>query len=113
MKLKILCMDANGKISLTKRELEQLLEESYQDGVEEGRKMNYGGGQLAVGGSGEPYWAYGGTVTCCSSSYDCNELETCKTSCAAAIGKTPSLEDGYKISSIVNPITTTATQSVC
>ena len=102
-------MDANGKISLTKRELEQLLEESYQDGVEEGRKMNYGGSQLAVCGSGEPYWVYSSSVTCY------NESETCKTSCPAAIGKTPSLEDGYKILSIVNPITTTATatQSVC
>ena len=106
MKLKILCMDANGKISLTKRELEQLLEESYQDGVEEGRKMNYVGGQLAVGGSGEPYWIYGSSVTCC------NELETCK---IASIEKEPSLEDGYKISTSLASITTTATatQSVC
>ena len=102
-------MDANGKISLTKRELEQLLEESYQDGVEEGRKMNYGGGQLTVGGSGEPYWAYGSSVTYCNGS------ETCEASCPAAIGKEPSLEDAYKISPIINPITTTATvtQSVC
>lgn len=109
MKLKILCMDANGKISLTKRELEQLLEESYQDGVEEGRKMNYGGGQLAVCGSGEPYWVYGSSVTCC------NELETCKAACATAIEKEPSLEDGYKISTSLASIdtTATATQSLC
>ena len=107
-------MDANGKISLTKRELEQLLEESYQDGVEEGRKMNYGGSQLTVGGSGEPYWVYGGTVssvTCCSSSHDYDELKTC----ATAIEKEPSLEDGYKISTSLASINTTATatQSVC
>lgn len=117
MKLKILCMDANGKISLTKRELEQLLEESYQDGVEEGRKMNYGGGQLAVGGSGEPYWVYGGTVTSVTSglSYDHNELEGYKAARATAIEKEPSLEDGYKISTVLNSIATTATatQSVC
>lgn len=107
-------MDANGKISLTKRELEQLLEESYQDGVEEGRKMNYGGGQLAVGGSGEPYWVYGSSVTCCSSN-DYDELKTYKSSCTTAIEKEPSLEDSYKISTALNSIATTATatQSVC
>ena len=111
-------MDANGKISLTKRELEQLLEESYQDGVEEGRKMNYGGGQLTIGSSGEPYWVYGSTVssvTSCSS-HDCNELEgSYKASCATAIEKEPSIEDGYKISTALNSIATTATatQSLC
>lgn len=104
MKLKILCMDANGKISLTKRELEQLLEESYQDGVEEGRKMNYGGSQLAIGRSGESYWVYDGSATCC------NELEIDKASRATAIEQEP-----IKISTVLTSIdtTATATQSVC
>lgn len=43
MKIKFLYIE-NGKITLTKQELEQLLEESYQDGVAEGRKSNNSGG---------------------------------------------------------------------
>lgn len=41
MKIKFLYIE-NGKITLTKQEFEQLLEESYQDGVAEGRKSNSG-----------------------------------------------------------------------
>lgn len=41
MKIKFLYIE-NGKITLTKQEFEQLLEESYQDGVAEGRKSNGG-----------------------------------------------------------------------
>lgn len=43
MKIKFLYIE-NGKITLTRQELEQLLEESYQDGVAEGRKSNNSGG---------------------------------------------------------------------
>lgn len=43
MRIKFLYIE-NGKITLTKQELEQLLEESYQDGVAEGRKSNNSGG---------------------------------------------------------------------
>lgn len=41
MRIKFLYIE-NGKITLTRQELEQLLEESYQDGVAEGRKSNNG-----------------------------------------------------------------------
>lgn len=41
MRIKFLYIE-NGKITLTRQELEQLLEESYQDGVTEGRKSNGG-----------------------------------------------------------------------
>lgn len=43
MRIKFLYIE-NGKITLTKHELEQLLEESYQDGVAEGRKNNSSSG---------------------------------------------------------------------
>lgn len=43
MRIKFLYIE-NGKITLTRQELEQLLEESYQDGVAEGRKSNNSGG---------------------------------------------------------------------
>lgn len=62
MKIKFLYIE-NGKITLTKQELEQLLEESYQDGVAEGRKSNNSGGLTYQPGERElsdyypkPYW---------------------------------------------------------
>ena len=62
MKIKFLYIE-NGKITLTKQELEQLLEESYQDGVTEGRKSNNSGGLTYQPGERElsdyypkPYW---------------------------------------------------------
>lgn len=39
MKIKILSPNENGKIELSKTELEALLEECYQDGVAEGKKL--------------------------------------------------------------------------
>lgn len=53
MKIKFLYIE-NGKITLTKQELEQLLEESYQDGVAEGRKSNNSGGLTYQPGEREP-----------------------------------------------------------
>lgn len=53
MKIKFLYIE-NGKITLTKQELEQLLEESYQDGVVEGRKSNNSGGLTYPPGEREP-----------------------------------------------------------
>ncbi len=47
MKYKILQLDANGRISFTKKELEELLDEVYNSGYEDGRKTCY-----------YPYWAY-------------------------------------------------------
>lgn len=42
MKYKILQLDANGRISFTKEELEDLLEEVYNNGYDDGRKTcNY------------------------------------------------------------------------
>lgn len=38
MKYKILQLDANGRISFTKEELEKLLDEVYNNGYEDGRK---------------------------------------------------------------------------
>lgn len=38
MKYKILQLDANGRISFTKEELEKLLDEVYDNGYEDGRK---------------------------------------------------------------------------
>ena len=38
MKYKILQLDANGRISFTKEELEELLDEVYNSGYEDGRK---------------------------------------------------------------------------
>lgn len=64
MKIKFLYIE-NGKITLTRQELEQLLEESYQDGVAEGRKSNNLGGGGLTGQPSEiktpdyyttPYW---------------------------------------------------------
>ena len=47
MKYKILQLDANGRISFTKEELEKLLGEVYDNGYEDGRKTcQY------------PYWTY-------------------------------------------------------
>ena len=47
MKYKILQLDANGRISFTKEELEKLLDEVYDNGYEDGRKTcQY------------PYWTY-------------------------------------------------------
>lgn len=53
MKIKFLYIE-NGKITLTKQELEQLLEESYQDGVVEGRKSNNSGGLTYQPGERQP-----------------------------------------------------------
>lgn len=53
MKIKFLYIE-NGKITLTKQELEQLLEESYQDGVAEGRKSNNSGGLTYQPGERQP-----------------------------------------------------------
>ena len=53
MKIKFLYIE-NGKITLTKQELEQLLEESYQDGVAEGRKSNGSGGLTYQSGERQP-----------------------------------------------------------
>lgn len=39
MKIKILFPNEKGKIELTKIELEALLEECYQDGIAEGKKL--------------------------------------------------------------------------
>ncbi len=47
MKYKILQLDANGRISFTKEELEKLLEEVYNNGYEDGRKTCW-----------YPYWTY-------------------------------------------------------
>ena len=47
MKYKILQLDANGRISFTKEELEKLLDEVYDNGYEDGRKTCY-----------YPYWTY-------------------------------------------------------
>ena len=72
MKIKFLYIE-NGKITLTRQELEQLLEESYQDGAAEGRKSN-GGNSLTYQPSElktpdyytTPYWGIDRTipVTC-------------------------------------------------
>lgn len=40
MKIKILFPNEKGKIELTKIELEALLEECYQDGIAEGKKLS-------------------------------------------------------------------------
>ena len=53
MRIKFLYIE-NGKITLTKQELEQLLEESYQDGVAEGRKSNNSGGLTYQPGERQP-----------------------------------------------------------
>ena len=47
MKYKILQLDANGRISFTKEELEKLLDEVYDNGYEDGRKTCQW-----------PYWTY-------------------------------------------------------
>ena len=47
MKYKILQLDANGRISFTKEELEELLDEVYNSGYEDGRKTCQW-----------PYWTY-------------------------------------------------------
>ncbi len=47
MKYKILQLDANGRISFTKEELEKLLDEVYNNGYEDGRKTCW-----------YPYWTY-------------------------------------------------------
>lgn len=68
MKIKFLFIE-NGKITLTKKELEDLLEESYRDGVEEGRKSNYHGLQQGYGDTvTTPYWTTRDYVTCSSDS---------------------------------------------
>ena len=47
MKYKILQLDANGRISFSKEELEKLLDEVYDEGYQDGRKTcQY------------PYWTY-------------------------------------------------------
>ena len=87
MKIKFLYIE-NGKITLTKKELEQLLEESYQDGVAEGRKSNnsYGHGLTYQNPRTElntpeyettPYWDIDRAipVTCEGSSICNNEIE--------------------------------------
>ena len=53
MKIKFLYIE-NGKITLTKQELERLLEESYQDGVAEGRKGNNSGSLTYQPGERQP-----------------------------------------------------------
>ena len=39
MKIKVIYPNERGKLEFTKEELEKLLEESYQDGVNDGKKM--------------------------------------------------------------------------
>jgi len=52
MKYKILQLDANGRISFSKEELENLLDEVYSNGYDDGRKTcQY------------PYWTYPTTPT--------------------------------------------------
>ena len=56
MKYKILQLDANGRISFTKEELEDLLEEVYNNGYDDGRKTcNYYPYQIS------PSWKPGDT----------------------------------------------------
>lgn len=107
MKIKFLYIE-NGKITLTKQELEQLLEESYQDGVVEGRKSNggltyqpserepsgyyttpYWGIDRAIpvtcndpNSTGDPLdWTTAGTVTLSS---NCTEYDSVYSTCATS-----------------------------
>lgn len=81
MKIKFLYIE-NGKITLTKQELEQLLEESYQDGVTEGRKNNNSGGLTYQPGERQPsdyytspYWGVDRAIP-----VTCNDLNVVKIS---------------------------------
>ena len=81
MKIKFLYIE-NGKITLTKQELEQLLEESYQDGVAEGRKGNNSGGLTYQPGERQPsdyyttpYWGIDRAIP-----VTCNDLNAVKIS---------------------------------
>lgn len=85
MKIKFLYIE-NGKIALTRQELERLLEESYQDGVAEGRKHNNSGtGDLAYPPSEigtpdyytTPYWGIDRAIP-----VTCNGLNIAKVSSA-------------------------------
>ena len=87
MKIKFLYIE-NGKITLTKQELEQLLEESYQDGVTEGRKNNNSGSLTYQPNERQPsdyyyttpYWGIDRAIP-----VTCNDLNAIKVSSSGEV----------------------------
>ena len=82
MKIKFLYVDKDGKITLTKKELDDIMKECYDNGYEDARAI-YGSISLATTTPYYDYNRYGSTVTCDSTVT--GKVATCDLNCSNSI----------------------------
>lgn len=92
MKIKFLYVDKDGKIMLTKKELDEIMKECYDNGYEDARAIYDSSISLATATPYYDYNRYGSSITC--NSTVSGKTTTCDINCTNSLEDTLSSADG-------------------
>ena len=90
MKIKFLYVDKDGKVTLTRKELDEIMKECYDNGYEDARAIYGSSKSLAINTPYYDYGRYGDSITC--DSITSGKVTTCVSNCTDSIEGTLSTE---------------------